>query len=274
MSLLRHIEALRNVRLPGDRMPFLLGDTQVGWVTQAAAALLGELGCAVAAHGVVLREPHALPALAETAAGKGAFTWRAEAFDVRAVPAGVVLATVDRGALPWLGIAAQGVHVNGLVRRADGLHLWVARRAPGRLMDPGKLDHLFAGGIAAGHTAGSTLLKEGAEEAGLDAAVVGRAEPAGVLSYVTERPEGLRRDRLHCYDLLLPEEVRPAPADGEVAGFMLWPVARVIEALRTSDLFKFNVAVVLIDLFLRLDLLPGEEALLLRKALMDAERAC
>ncbi len=267
MSLLRHIEAVRDVSLPGDRKPFLLSGTQVGWVAPAALGLLAELGCEDAAGGVVLREASALPRLAEAAARQGAFTWRAEAFDVRATPDGAVLATVDRGALPWLGIAAQGVHVNGLVRRADGLHLWVAQRAPGRLMDPGKLDHLFAGGIAAGYSVGATLLKEGAEEAGLAEDVVRHAAPAGVLSYVTERPEGLRRDRLHCFDLVLPEEVRPAPADGEVAGFMLWPLAQVIATLRGTDLFKFNVALVLIDLLLRHGVLGDAESRTLRAAM-------
>ena len=153
MSLLRHIEAVRNVELPGRRRPFLLSDAQVGWVAPATAELLVRLGCEDAASGIVLRDASALPGLAAAAARQGVFTWRAEAFDVRAGPQSAVLASVDRGALPWLGIAAQGVHVNGLVHRADGPHLWVAQRAPGRLMDPGKLDHLFAGGVAAGYSA-------------------------------------------------------------------------------------------------------------------------
>ena len=270
-SLARHIQALGAVDLPANRAPFLLSGTQVGWVKPEAFAYLA--GCAQTPAGIALPDPEALPALAEAAARQGAFTWRGEAFDVRAAPGGPVLATVDRGALPWLGIAAEGVHVNGLVRRADGWHLWIAKRAPDRLMDPGKLDHLFAGGIAAGHDAATTLRKEGAEEAGLSAAVVAGAVGVSVLSYVTERPEGLRRDRLYCYDLVLPEEVHPAPADGEVAGFSLWPIAQVVAALRESDAFKFNVALVLIDLLLRRDLLAGEEAAALRAAmrpLLDA----
>ena len=270
-TLLRHLEALRTARLPGDRVPFCLGHTQIGWLKNDAAELLLALGCERVAGGIS-SEAGALPALAEAAARKSAFTWRSEAFDVRARPEGAVLATVDRGALPWLGIAAEGVHVNGLVRRADGLHLWVAQRAPGRLMDPGKLDHLFAGGVAAGDDPATTLLKEGAEEAGLSASVVGAALAAGTISYVTERPEGLRRDRLHCYDLLLPEDVRPVPADGEVAGFMLWPIARVIATLRETDMFKFNVALVVLDLLLRMDLLPADETALLRTAMADLQR--
>jgi len=170
-----------------------------------------------------------------------------------------VLATIDRGALPWFGIRAEGVHVNGIVRRADGLHLWIARRAADRQMDPGKLDHVFAGGICAGMDAEDTLIKEGAEEAGLPREIVDRAVYAGSLRYTTLRPEGLRRDRIHCYDLVLPEGLTPVASDGEVAAFELWPIDRVIQTLRETERFKFNVALVLIDFLLRWHLLPDTE---------------
>ena len=42
--------------------------------------------------------------------------------------------------------------------------------------------------------------------------------------------------------------------DGEVAGFELWPMARVVSAVRDTDEFKFNVNLVLIGLLLRLGL--------------------
>ena len=67
-----------------------------------------------------------------------------------------------------------------------------------------------------------------------------------------ERPEGLRRDRLHCYDLMLSDAFVPHPVDGEVTGFELWPIGRVMAAVRDTDDFKFNVNLVLIDLFQRL----------------------
>ena len=51
------------------------------------------------------------------------------------------------------------------------------------------------------------------------------------------------------------------PADGEAAGFELWPLARVIECVRDSDDFKFNVNLVLIELFRRLGLASSEAAL-------------
>ncbi|MGH7189817.1 MAG: thiamine pyrophosphokinase, partial [Acetobacteraceae bacterium] len=90
-------------------------------------------------------------------------------------------------------------------------------------------------------------------------------------AYVMERPEGLRRDRLHHYDLWVPEDFVPRAADGEVAGFSLWPLRRVLEAVRDTDAFKFNVTLVLIDLFLRFALIDpaGSEGRRLR-ALLDA----
>jgi 8-oxo-dGTP pyrophosphatase MutT (NUDIX family) len=248
----RHGKAVRNVTLPGDYVAFRLGVDQVGWARPDSARLLANHGCGMDQGAVILPETAALPGLARTLAEAGAFKWRGEAFDVRAVANGPVLATVDRGALPWFGIMAEGVHVNGLVRRPEGLHLWVARRAADRMMDPGKLDHLFAGGIGAGFSAAQTLIKEGGEEAGLEPSLLAGATFAGIVQYESARPEGLRRDRLHCYDLYLPEDVIPVPSDGEVAGFELWPMERVVTALRETDDFKFNVALVIVDLIERL----------------------
>jgi len=260
-SLLRHVLAVQNVNLPGDRLPFRLGDEQVGWVPQAAAELLcaQRFGCHLADGAMTLPWAEDLPELARALAGEGTFRWRGEAFDVCAEFDGKVLATIDRGALPWFGIRAEGVHVNGIVRHPDGLHLWIARRAADRLLDPGKLDHIFAGGIAAGMSAEETLVKEGGEEAGLSRDIIDRAVYAGSLRYVTQRAEGLRRDRIHCYDLILPAGVIPVATDGEVAAFDLWPIERVIQTLRDTDHFKFNVALVLIDFLLRWRLLPASE---------------
>ena len=43
----------------------------------------------------------------------------------------------------------------------------------------------------------------------------------------------------------------PQAADGEVEAFELWPIARVMQTVRDTDEFKFNVNLVLIDLFRR-----------------------
>ena len=166
-----------------------------------------------------------------------------------------MLALLDRGALPSFGVMAVGVHVNGLVRRPDGLHLWIARRAANKLLDPSKLDHIVAGGVPAGLTPAETLVKEADEEAAIPASLAGLAVPVATITYAMERPEGLRRDLLHCYDLDLPGDFSPRAADGEVEAFELWPIARAVRSVRDTDAFKFNVNLVLIDLFHRLGLL-------------------
>ena len=169
-------------------------------------------------------------------------------------------------------MGALGVHVNGLVERSDGLHLWVARRAANKQLDPGKLDHIAAGGVPAGLSPWATLLKEAEEEAAIPPALACRAIPRSKIGYAMERPEGLRRDLLHCYDLPLPESFQPHPADGEASGFELWPLRRVMEAVRDTDGFKFNVNLVLIDLLLRTGLIAAEECPRLR-AELDARES-
>ena len=266
---MRHISACQNAVLPGERVPFRLGAVQVGWVRPGLAAALlafprvetGEDG------GVTLHDAAALPGMARTLSDQGHYRWRREAFDVRAAPDGPALSQIDRGAIPAFGVVAVGVHVNGLVRRDDGLHMWIARRAANKLLDPSKLDHITAGGVPAGLTPEETLAKEAEEEAAIPPALSRQARLVGRVGYAMERSEGLRRDWLHCYDLGLPAAFVPRAADGEVEAFELWPVARVMATVRDTDDFKFNVNLVLIDFFLRHGLIAGDTAAMLRAAL-------
>ena len=266
-GLARHIRACRSAALPGRRVPLRIDGAVVGWMTpEFATALAVQPGVTADPPGLAVLPGRLEPLAAELAAA-GWYRWRAEAFDVRADPDGKVLARIDRGALPSFGIGAVGVHVNGLVARPDGTWLWVARRAADKALDPGKLDHIVAGGVPAGLTPAATLVKEAAEEAAIPAALAARAVPVARIDYAMERPEGLRRDRILAYDLALPEAFVPRAADGEVAGFELWPLARALETVRAGDAFKFNVNLVLIDLFLRRGLVAGAEAEGLRAAL-------
>lgn len=265
---LRHIRACNNAQLPGVRLPFRIGTVQVGWVKPDFAARSAEFPQITAdASGITLVDGAALPAIARQLSDAGCFRWRREAFDIRADPDGPVLAQLDRGALPSFGVLAVGVHVNGLVRRPDGLHLWVARRAANKALDPNKLDHIVAGGVPAGLTPADTLVKEAEEEASIPSDLARQSVEVGQISYAMERPEGLRRDLLHCYDLTLPEDFAPLAADGEVEAFELWPIERVMQSVRDTDDFKFNVNLVLIDLFLRQGLIGGSDAAELRQHL-------
>ncbi|WP_426959218.1 DUF4743 domain-containing protein [Muricoccus radiodurans] len=257
----RHVEACNNIPSPAGYQPLLIGDAQVGWLAPdvVRALTFNPRSFHFSARGVSLAASirgagARSAALAEAAQGlakRGFLRIRGEEFDVRATPEGEVLATVDRGALPALGIMSQGVHVNGLVRRPDGLHLWVGWRSKDKSVAPGQMDNIVAGGIPAGLTPERCLVKEAEEEASLPAELAVKARPVGRVSYIMRTEEGMRRDLLHLYDLDVPEGVTPKPNDDEVERYELWPVARVLEAVQDTGDVKFNVNLVLIDLLLR-----------------------
>ncbi|MFT8807101.1 NUDIX hydrolase [Gluconobacter sp.] len=262
---LQHIAACNSAVLPGGRSPFSCAAEQIGWVSPATAQMLETLGLQQG-PGFGVKAGSELFPLSRTLCEMGLYASHDEAFDVRS-DSGLVLGQVDRGAIPVLGLAAEGVHLNGLVERAEGLFLWVARRSMSKRLDPGKLDHLVAGGMSAGLDPQTTVIKEAQEEAGIPAELAATARYVSRIEYALERPEGLRRDVLHCYDLLLPEEFVPVAEDGEVESFHLLPIDEVMALVRDTDAFKFNVNLVLIDLFIRRGLFEPAEATLLRNAL-------
>lgn len=250
----RHLRACNNAALPGDWRALRLGDVPVGWVRPEAEEVLerGLPGARPVADGLSVPD---IAAAGRAVIAAGLARLRGEVFDVRAEAGGSVLGVVDRGVLPVLGLLAEGVHLNALVRRAEGLFLWVARRAADKALDPGKLDHLVAGGVSSGLSPWACLVKEAGEEAGLPEALLRDAVAVPPIGYAMERAEGLRRDHLHCFDLELLADFVPRPVDGEVAGFELWPIERAVDTVRATDDFKFNVNLVLVELFLRLRLI-------------------
>jgi 8-oxo-dGTP pyrophosphatase MutT (NUDIX family) len=259
-SLQRHIESCNDLASLAGLVAWRIGPARVGWLTaemtQRVRPLHGAFrpaddGLELAAGEGVEARSAALNQIAAHLAAAGVVALRREAFDVRAAPDSEALARLDRGALSPLGVISQGVHVNGRVRRREGLHLWVGWRSKDKSVAPGKLDNLVAGGVPSGLSPMQTLLKEAAEEASMPPALAARARQVSRVSYRMSDGPGIRRDVLHCFDLDLPEDFTPVPADGEMEGFELWPVERVLQAVRDTSDVKFNVNLVLIDLFLR-----------------------
>ncbi len=158
---------------------------------------------------------------------------------------------LDRAWVMVLGAKAFGLHVNGIVRDGTTTRLWIGTRALDREVEPGKLDNMIAGGQPAGLSLAENLLKEAAEEAGLAPALARQAKPIGALTYCMEGDLGLKPDTMFLYDLELSTEFRPQNTDGEISGFTLMDLDAVAERVRTSFDFKFNVALVLIDLLIR-----------------------
>ena len=185
--------------------------------------------------------------------------WRNETLDVAPRWGAPAVFRLDRGAVPFFGTRAYGVHPNGYLRESGSLHLWVGRRAPDKRVAPDKLDNIVAGGIGNGHGLQETLLKEGEEEASIPRNLTSDALPAGVVSYRMESEFGVRDDVLFVFDLEMPADFVPKNQDGEIVHFELMPVSAVLDRVRTSDDFKFNVNLVILDFALRHALLRPDD---------------
>jgi Domain of unknown function (DUF4743) len=261
MSLLDHISLCRRRDMSRYR-PFVAGEERVGWVEHGLARRLLADGAIFQGDETVLRLAPALAdfdsrsrAMAEVAArlvADGTLRkLRGEDFPVASAYGRPALFKLDRIAVAIFGIKACGVHMNGFVRRADGLHLWIGRRAKNKSVAPGKLDHLVAGGQPYGLGIRENLVKECAEEAAIPESLAARAVPTGIVSYLMEYEGGLRDDVLFVFDLELPADFQPRNTDGEIEEFMLWPAERVLREIDTTDNFKFNVNLVMIDFLIR-----------------------
>ncbi len=158
---------------------------------------------------------------------------------------------IDRACAPYFGVRAFGQHMNGYVRDANGLKLWVGKRAADRRVYPLHLDNLVAGGLPWGVTLAENLRKECREEADIPPELACRAVGVGAVTYCRDSDRGLKPDVMYCYDLELPADFRPRCNDGEVESFYLWPVEQVMETVRDTEEFKPNCNLVIIDFLVR-----------------------
>ncbi|HSE73263.1 MAG TPA: DUF4743 domain-containing protein [Dongiaceae bacterium] len=265
MSLLDHIHRCQSANLGADMgkfLPWLIGGETVGWVRRDVAARLGSYPTVFAVDGkaVRLREhlasfDHRSAAVGDVARDlyeAGLFAgWRNEWFPVLTRFGAPPLMRLERAAVPMFGVQAFGVHMNGFVRAGGRLKLWVGTRAADRPVEPGKLDHLVAGGLPLGMGVQECLVKECEEEASIPAALAARATPVGAIRYRMEHQGWLRNDTMFVYDLELPADFAPINRDGEIASFRLMALDEVESILSAGEEFKFNVALVLIDFMIR-----------------------
>jgi isopentenyldiphosphate isomerase len=158
---------------------------------------------------------------------------------------------IERAAAPHFGMRSYGVHMTGYVRKADGIHIWVARRSRVKPTYPGMLDNTVAGGQPAGLGLRENLAKECAEEAGIPKALAAQAISVGAIAYKMDAPDGLKPDVQFCYDLEMPTDFVPRNTDGEIEEFFLWPWREVARIVADTTEFKYNCNLVLIDFFVR-----------------------
>ena len=185
--------------------------------------------------------------------------WREERYPVAPRWGEQPLMTMERAAVAFFDIRAYGVHLNGFVRRSDGLHMWVATRSRKKATYPGMLDNTVAGGQPAGISLIDNVVKECGEEASIPEDLARQAKPIGIVTYCLEHRDGLKPDVLFNFDLELPRNFTPKPNDDEIEHFELWPAQRVYERVRDTFDFKFNCNLVLIDFFVRHGLIAPDD---------------
>ncbi len=270
MSYLDRIRESHNADLAGFR-PWIVGGEAVGHIRPAFAEMLAGYAEVFAVGDDAVRlapglddfeaRSAAVDRIVRALSEKGAISrWRGEAYAVGTGFAEPPLMQIDRAAAPGFGVRAYGVHLNGFVRMADGIHMWVGRRSANKNTYPGMLDNMVAGGQPIDIGLADNLIKECGEEAAIPEDLARRAVAVGAITYTHELPEGLKPDVQFCFDLELPADFVPRNTDGEIVEFYLWPIDKVAEVVRETTEFKFNCNMVIIDFLVRHGLIPPDHA--------------
>ena len=180
--------------------------------------------------------------------------WRDELYAVAPMFGAPPAFLLERGAARWFGVRTWAAHANGVVGQGEASELWFARRSPDKGIDPGRLDNLVGGGIAAGARVDETLRKEAWEEAGITADFARYARPAGAVHVRRALPDGLQRETIFVHDLALSRHFAPINQDGEVVEHRrvdLYEAARLIAIDSGPDEVTVDASLVVLDLLLR-----------------------
>ena len=139
MSFRDHIAACNNYD-PSRAVRLFAGDERVGLLRRDNAEALRRFPDVFAvandrvnllARGDVAAVSRAVDAVVDGLVAEGRVPkWRNETFDVAARWGAPPVFRLDRGAVPFFGTRAYGVHLNGYRREAGTLDLWVGRRSP------------------------------------------------------------------------------------------------------------------------------------------------
>ncbi|QEX24466.1 DUF4743 domain-containing protein [Hypericibacter adhaerens] len=269
MSLVDRIRLFHPPELSALR-PFLIQGRRLGWILPGFAGRLAKFPAVfeVGADAVRLKDRYdsdesrsdAVAGVVEALAREGVLPkLRHERYAVARSFYDKPLMGLERSAVPSFGTLAYGVHLNGHVGEGRDMKMWIGRRSRHKATGPLKLDHIVAGGQPLGLSLAENLVKECGEEAAMSPDLARRSRPVGFVSYLIQNYEGIRNDVLFCYDIALPADFRPVNTDGEIEEFYLWPIAQVIETLATTDEFKFNVGLVIIDFLVRHGLIAPDD---------------
>jgi 8-oxo-dGTP pyrophosphatase MutT (NUDIX family) len=263
----------RAVALPRARYrPLLVDRIPIGMVDDTRAERLAGIGAFSVTRDEVVLDPclHDVESrsamLADVAAmlrTEGALpAWRDERFAIAPRFGAPPLFLIERGAARYFGLPTYAVHVNAVVHEAGRARMWLARRSNTKAVDPGMLDNLIGGGVAAGYRIDETLVKEAFEEAGVPEALARMARPAGIVHSVKPMFDGLQRELLFVHDLALPHDFVPVNQDGEVVEHRLVELAEAastIAIVKGRDEVTTDASLVVLDYLIRHGLVAADD---------------
>jgi 8-oxo-dGTP pyrophosphatase MutT (NUDIX family) len=267
---------------PGPYVAFRVSDVTVGWIDARRAERLAAFDGVfdLAERRIVFRQgiddadarTEALDAVARVLSAEGLLSaWREERYAVAAAFADAPLFLLERAAARYFGIRTYAAHINGLVRQDARDAMWIARRSARKAIDPGMLDNMVGGGIAAGAGVQATCIKEAWEEAGVTAAIARQIQAAGAIHICRTQPDGLQRETIFVNDLWLDADFAPANKDGEVQAFRLVPLQDAVQLVvsdKREDAVTADASLVIVDCLMRHGaLLPDARGYLALEAL-------
>lgn len=270
MSFLDKIQLCNNWQR-SDYLPWLINGQIYGWILPSFAEHLKAWSEVfhIDEQTVVLnpkldtyqKRTDALVPIIESLHQQGVIdTWVDEQYPVNLAFGEQGMLEYERAATLYFGSSSYGIHVNGLVQKADGIHVWVGVRTLDKPFYPGKFDQMVAGGQPVGIGLQENLIKEAAEEANIQAELAATAKQVSQLTYRQNCSRGLDQSIIYNYDLWLPEDFVPENTDGEVSEFILMPIQDIYDITESSLQFKDNCNLVNIDLLIRHGVLNEQHA--------------
>ncbi len=273
MSYLDRIRSCNNFSTQ-SYLPFMVENELIGW---AKDSFIDELRPFTSVFVITSKELRFVPELTNQESRTQAITpviqvlyqqgviesWVGEIYAITNIFGEEPFFYMERAAVAYFGVRSYGVHINGLVKKSDGVYIWIARRTKDKPFWPGKLDQIVAGGQPAGISLMENVIKESAEEANIPEHLAVQSELVSEIHYLgnntlRKSPKdsvnnklGMNSDTLFNYDLWLPENFIPENKDGEVDEFMLMSLDEMAHLTDTTDQFKNNCNLVNIDLLLR-----------------------
>jgi hypothetical protein len=227
----------------GRYRPFVVDGDAVGWIDGTRAQRLAKFADVLIvdddqvrfADGIVQPEARteAMERVARGLAEDGLLSaWRSERYSVVREFGDAPRFELERCAARYFGIRTFAAHINGLVRTGDDIRMWLGRRSPHKAVDPGLLDNMVGGGIAAA------------------------AQSVNALRICRAHPRGLERETVYVHDLWLDPRFVPKGIDGEVAEFRLETLADAATIAGNCigcDIVTADASLVIADCLIRCD---------------------